>query len=161
MCFSWKTRHCFLDFDLCCPFFKKILRYLKFYLWRCSFCRVLNSCDQSSQLICRANQLAGFYMMATLAFNQLIIHLDFWLTNKLFWNQLSYQVTAWNLRIQSEYRKIRTRKKLRIWTLFTQWVTDKMSQLPKSFLSPQKFLVVRGVFRTLSNICDGAFSEKS
>ena len=25
-----------------------------------------------------------------------------------------------NLRIQSEYRKIRTRKKLRIWTLFTQ-----------------------------------------
>ena len=27
---------------------------------------------ETSQLICRANQLTGFYMMATLAFNELI-----------------------------------------------------------------------------------------
>ena len=30
---------------------------------------------ETSQLICSANQLVGFYMMATLAFNALITHL--------------------------------------------------------------------------------------
>ena len=34
-----------------------------------------------------------------------------------------------NLHIQSEYRKIRTRKKLRIWTLFTQYKTYKTESL--------------------------------
>ena len=31
------------------------------------------SYGETSQLICRANQLTGFYMMATLAFNELIL----------------------------------------------------------------------------------------
>ena len=30
-----------------------------------------NNLIETSQLICRANQLTGFYMMATLAFNEL------------------------------------------------------------------------------------------
>ena len=32
-------------------------------------------CDhiETSQLICRANELTGFYMMATLAFNELML----------------------------------------------------------------------------------------
>ena len=38
----------------------------------------------------------------------------------VFW--LSTEIYSVNLRIQSEYRKIQTRKKLRIWTLFTQWL---------------------------------------
>ena len=37
---------------------------------------------ETSQLICRANQLTGFYMMATLAFNELILLQSFaWINN--------------------------------------------------------------------------------
>ena len=31
-------------------------------------------CIETSQLICRTNQLPGFYMMAILAFNELMIN---------------------------------------------------------------------------------------
>ena len=34
---------------------------------------------------------------------------------------LNTEIYRVNLRIQSEFGKIRARKKLRIWTLFTQW----------------------------------------
>ena len=36
---------------------------------------------------------------------------------------LKLEINSVNLHIQSEYRKIRTRKNPRIWTLFTQWHT--------------------------------------
>ena len=38
------------------------------YLIKCQSCHYM----ETSQLICYANQLTGFYMMATLAFNEIV-----------------------------------------------------------------------------------------
>ena len=48
-------------------------------------------------------------------------------TSIIFTTQWDIQQNSVNLRIQSKYGKIRTRRKLRIWTLFTQCIHWKKS----------------------------------
>ena len=45
----------------------QILAVVSFKLIKCQSCHHI----ETNQLICRANQLGGFFMMATLAFNEL------------------------------------------------------------------------------------------
>ena len=49
---------------------------------------------ENSQLICSANQLTGFYMMAILAFNELI-GTPGWCT--LFFVMILSKVVSWNI----------------------------------------------------------------
>ena len=55
-----------------------MLRFLLFLIFSMSVLIKLIKCQgchhiEPSQLICRVNQLTGFYMMATLAFNELML----------------------------------------------------------------------------------------